>query len=73
MLAHLGLGITVLGIVATSAWRVENILSMKTGETVQFAGYQIAFEKLSDTSRAELPGKSRQLSTEPGRSARSFL
>jgi cytochrome c-type biogenesis protein CcmF len=47
MLAHLGLGITVLGIVATSAWRVENILSMKAGETVQFAGYQIAFEKLS--------------------------
>ena len=47
MLAHLGLGITVLGIVATSAWRVENILSMKTGETVQFAGYQIAFKKLS--------------------------
>ncbi len=47
MLAHLGLGITVLGIVATSAWRVENILSMKAGETVQFAGYQVAFEKLS--------------------------
>ncbi len=47
MLAHLGLGITVLGIVATSAWRVENILSMKAGETVQFAGYQITFEKLS--------------------------
>jgi cytochrome c-type biogenesis protein CcmF len=48
MLAHLGLGIMVLGIVATSAWRAENILSMKTGETVQFAGYQITFEKLSE-------------------------
>ena len=47
MLAHLGLGVTVLGIVATSAWRAENILSMKVGETVQFAGYQIAFEKVS--------------------------
>ena len=47
MLAHLGLGVTVLGIVATSAWRAENILSMKIGETVQFAGYQIAFEKVS--------------------------
>ena len=47
MLAHLGLGITVLGIVATSAWRAENILSMKAGQTVQFAGYEVAFEKLS--------------------------
>jgi cytochrome c-type biogenesis protein CcmF len=47
MLAHLGLGIMVIGIVATSAWRLENILAMKTGEAVQFAGYQIAFEKLS--------------------------
>ena len=47
MLAHLGLGITVLGIVATSAWRVENILSMKAGEAAQFAGYHIAFERLS--------------------------
>jgi cytochrome c-type biogenesis protein CcmF len=47
MLAHLGLGITVLGVVATSAWRVENILALKPGETVEFAGYHVAFETIS--------------------------
>jgi cytochrome c-type biogenesis protein CcmF len=37
----------VLGITGTSAWNVERILSMKPGETIEFAGYDLAFDKLA--------------------------
>ncbi len=43
-LAHFGLGVAVLGIVATSAWRSEAILAMKPGEEAQIAGYALTFK-----------------------------
>ncbi len=42
-LAHFGAGLLVVGIVATSAYRVERILVMKPGEQVTVAGYTLAF------------------------------
>jgi cytochrome c-type biogenesis protein CcmF len=42
-LAHFGVGLLVVGIVATSAYRAERILVMKPGETVSLAGYTLAF------------------------------
>ena len=42
-LAHFGVGVMVIGIVATSAYRQEQILVMKPGETVSMAGYDLAF------------------------------
>ena len=42
-LAHFGLGLTVVGIVATSAWRAEQILVMKPGETTRIGGYELTF------------------------------
>jgi cytochrome c-type biogenesis protein CcmF len=39
LLAHLGLGITVLGIVATTAWQSETVLTLKPGERGEVAGY----------------------------------
>ncbi len=44
LLAHLGIGVAVLGIVATSAWRSELIRTVKPGEPVEFAGYTITFQ-----------------------------
>ena len=44
MLAHAGLGVTVLGIVATSAWREELITVMKPGDTAGIAGYSVTFD-----------------------------
>nr|WP_255616783.1 heme lyase CcmF/NrfE family subunit [Aurantimonas sp. VKM B-3413] len=44
MIAHFGLGITVLGIVAASSFGTETITNMKPGETVAAGGYQIRFE-----------------------------
>jgi cytochrome c-type biogenesis protein CcmF len=43
-LAHSGLGLAVIGIVATTAWRSEAILALKPGETADIAGYTLAFK-----------------------------
>ena len=42
-LAHFGVGLMVVGIVATTAYREEKILVMKPGETTQLAGYALSF------------------------------
>jgi cytochrome c-type biogenesis protein CcmF len=42
--AHFGVGMLVVGVVATSAYRVERILVMKLGEEVSIAGYTLAFK-----------------------------
>jgi cytochrome c-type biogenesis protein CcmF len=42
-LAHFGMGLLVVGVVATSAYREERILVMKPGEEVSLAGYTLAF------------------------------
>ncbi len=42
-LAHFGVGLLVVGVVATSAYREERILVMKPGEEVSLAGYTLAF------------------------------
>ncbi len=44
MLAHAGLGLVVIGITATTAWRSESILSMKPKDRTEIAGYQLTFE-----------------------------
>ncbi|WP_027060606.1 heme lyase CcmF/NrfE family subunit [Mesorhizobium loti] len=42
-LAHLGLGLTLLGIVATLSFGTEKILSMRAGETVELSGHTLRF------------------------------
>src|SRR5690606_24106458 len=43
-IGHLGLGLTVLGIVSVSAWETELVTSLNPGETVELSGYTIAFD-----------------------------
>ena len=43
MLAHAGIGIAVIGIVATTAWQSEVVLSMKAGDRAEIAGYALTF------------------------------
>ncbi len=43
-LAHAGLGLVVIGIVATTAWRAERIEALAPGQTLDIAGYQLLFE-----------------------------
>jgi cytochrome c-type biogenesis protein CcmF len=45
-LAHLGLGLTLLGIVATLCFGTERILTMRAGETVELSGHTLRFEGL---------------------------
>jgi cytochrome c-type biogenesis protein CcmF len=43
-LAHAGLGLTVIGVVATTAWRSETIVALKPGDTAEIAGYELTFK-----------------------------
>ncbi len=43
-MAHFGMGLTVLGIVATLAFQAEHITVMKPGETTDIAGRTLRFE-----------------------------
>ncbi|OBQ60133.1 heme lyase CcmF/NrfE family subunit [Mesorhizobium erdmanii] len=48
-LAHLGLGLTLLGIVATLSFGTEKILTMRAGETVELSGHTLRFVGLYPT------------------------
>ncbi|MCJ7996040.1 heme lyase CcmF/NrfE family subunit [Rhizobium cremeum] len=43
-LAHLGFGVTVLGIVAVTTFETETVLEMKPGMTAEAGGYTITFD-----------------------------
>jgi len=49
-IAHLGLGVTVLGIVSVTAWETELVTRLNPGETAELSGYTIAFDDF-DTER----------------------
>ena len=42
--AHFGIGITVLGIVAVSAWETELVTTLNPGESAELSGYIVAFD-----------------------------
>jgi len=44
MLAHFGIGVTVLGIVTASAFQEEHVTTMRPGDKVSMAGYEMTFE-----------------------------
>ncbi|KQT88249.1 heme lyase CcmF/NrfE family subunit [Aurantimonas sp. Leaf443] len=46
-LAHFGLGVTVLGIAATTAFQTETVTTMRVAESVEAGGYSVRFEGLS--------------------------
>jgi len=49
-LAHAGLGIVVAGIVAASAWREEDILAMKPGQSTDISGYSVLFQGVTQVN-----------------------
>ncbi len=42
-MAHAGVGIMVIGIVATTAWQSEKILVMRPGDRTEIAGYELTY------------------------------
>jgi cytochrome c-type biogenesis protein CcmF len=59
-LAHGGLGIAVIGIVAITAWRAEAIISMKPGDRVSVAGYDFTYLGDSPLTGANYTGDAGQ-------------
>ncbi|HEY4203294.1 MAG TPA: heme lyase CcmF/NrfE family subunit [Devosiaceae bacterium] len=51
-LAHFGLGVTVIGIVAASAWQGELVTTIAAGETITLDGYQVHLDRLDE----DVPG-----------------
>ena len=47
-IAHAGLGVVVLGAVATSAWNTELIKTMKPGDTAAFAGFNVKLDRIEN-------------------------
>jgi cytochrome c-type biogenesis protein CcmF len=47
-LAHFGIGVTVIGIVATSAWQSELITTIAPGQTVSISGYDVRLDRLDE-------------------------
>ncbi|KQT54235.1 cytochrome C biogenesis protein CcmF [Aureimonas sp. Leaf454] len=45
-LAHAGLGLTVLGVISTSAFQTELVTSMRPGEIRDAGGYQVRFDRM---------------------------
>ncbi|MCW1840603.1 heme lyase CcmF/NrfE family subunit [Prosthecomicrobium hirschii] len=43
-IAHVGVGLSVIGIVAESAWKTEHILIMKPNDTVEVAGMTVQYQ-----------------------------
>jgi cytochrome c-type biogenesis protein CcmF len=48
--AHLGMGITLLGIVSVSTWASERIVAVKPSQTISLAGYELSFDGLVQRS-----------------------
>ncbi|GHA29189.1 c-type cytochrome biogenesis protein CcmF [Devosia pacifica] len=49
-LGHFGVGITVLGIVSTTAWESEVVTTLNPGETTAIADYAIAFDDFNEVA-----------------------
>ncbi len=46
VLAHMGVGVLVIGITVLSEFQIERNLRMKPGQTIQIAGYEIIFDSI---------------------------
>ena len=50
VVAHAGMGVTVLGIVAATAYPTERIVALKPGETLDISGYTLLFQGVSPST-----------------------
>jgi cytochrome c-type biogenesis protein CcmF len=48
-IAHFGLGVSVIGIVAATAWESEVVTTMRAGQVANIAGYTVRFDGLTET------------------------
>ncbi len=46
--AHFGIALTLLGIIAAGTWGTEKIVGVKAGQTISLSGYDLTFEGLRE-------------------------
>ncbi|MBE0581812.1 heme lyase CcmF/NrfE family subunit [Devosia sp.] len=73
-IAHFGIGITVLGIVAVSAWETELVTTLNPGETAELSGYIVAFDSFDSVEGPNyLSDEGHFTVTAPGGETRQML
>ncbi|MBU2302060.1 MAG: heme lyase NrfEFG subunit NrfE, partial [Alphaproteobacteria bacterium] len=73
-IAHFGVGVTVLGIVATTAWETELVTTLNPGESAALSGYTIAFEDFQQVQGPNyISDQGRFTVTAPGGGTRQML
>jgi cytochrome c-type biogenesis protein CcmF len=73
-LAHFGLGITVIGIVAATAWQLELVTTMQPGTVHQIGGYMVRFDGIDTAQRENFVAETgRFVVTAPGGAQRTML
>ena len=48
IVAHLGVGLLILGITGSSIWQIEKITKMKINDEIQINNYRVVFSKISE-------------------------
>ena len=48
VIAHLGVGLLILGITGSSVWQIEKIIKMKINDEVKINNYNIVFNKINE-------------------------
>ena len=57
MLGHMGIGLFVIGSVATSVWNTEKIVAMSPGETQNISSFEVRFDGVKDIKGANFTEK----------------
>ena len=70
LFAHFGIGMLVVGIIATSAYREEHILVMKPGQSLAVGGYDVTFAGVETARGPELPRRHGRLRRQTRRRVR---
>ena len=46
--AHAGMGVTLLGVVAATAWSTEQVVALKPGQSAELSGLQVTFDGVEE-------------------------
>ena len=72
-LAHLGLGVTVIGIVTATAWQSELVTTMRPGETRELAGHTVTLDGIVERQGANFVAETARFTVStPGSTVRSL-
>ena len=71
MVAHFGLGVTLLGLVCASTWGTEQIVAMKPGAAVSLRSYDLTFDGTVTRQGPNYRETDRQVHGAPGRQCAS--